>query len=311
MVKKMLLFVAVVVVVCLCGSAALALDPMGPPTAGLTQGQWSAGLDYAYSETDHIWDGKFNIKDYMGYDIWPRPLKDKLTMEGVEMHKAYFNLGYGIMDNWEIFFRVGGARAEAQKPTREIHDYLEDSYNVWIPEDGPAHDWDTGFAMGFGTKATFWEDTNLKIGGLFSASYTKMDIRVKYQGGIYDEYNMIEGWWSYPSEGEMDLWELQFAIGATYELSPRFTVYGGPFWHYMDGEYDFDGQGYFASSLDGLNPGSGYPISAEGDYDIEVNSQFGGYLGAQIDVTDNVVCNAECMLTGDAIGIGTSLIWIF
>ncbi len=305
--RKMLLFFAVVVVVGLCGSSTLALDPMGPPTAGLTQGQWSAGLDYAYSETDLEFDGKFNI-DLYGSPLYPRAIKDKLVFENVEMHKAYFNLGYGIMDNWEAFFRVGGARAEAQKPTREIY---ADMYgdDVYIDEDGPAHDWDSGLAIGFGTKATLWEDTNLKIGGLFQASYTKMDIRVKYQGMIWDEFTPAYGLWAVPSEGELELWELQLAIGATYEMSPRFKVYGGPFWHYVDGEYNFDGSGYFIPDVDPMAPW--YSITTDGRYDVEAKSQFGGYLGAQIDVTDNVVCNAECMLTGDAVGIGTSLVWIF
>jgi hypothetical protein len=305
MAKKLFLFVAVVVVVGLCGSSALALDPMGPPTAGLTQGQWSAGLDYAYSETDLEFDGKFVIMDEYGDNLYPYPFSDELVFKAVEMHKAYLNLGYGIMDGWEVFGRVGGARAEAQKPSREIYADMA-GYDVYIDEHGPCHDWDTGFAIGFGTKATFWEDTNLKIGGLFQASYTKMDIRVNYLGAIDDDWWDSIGAWYVPSEGELELWELQFAVGATCELSPRFKVYGGPFFHVVDGQYKFDGSGYSIVDPYGL-----IDISVDGDYDVEVDSQFGGYLGAQIDVTDNVVCNAECMLTGDAIGVGTNLTWRF
>jgi len=312
--KKLLL--GVVVVICLCGSPALALDPMGPPTAGLTQGQWSAGLDYAYSETDLDLDGKFKMDLDGGFF---GPVKDKLTFKAVEMHKAYLTLGYGIQDNWEVFFRLGGARAETQKPTRAI--YAVDEYGDYLDiyEDNPVHDFDTGFAIGFGTKVTLYEDTDLKIGGLFQASWTEMDVRTKYQGVSQTDYYGpdIYSLWSVPSDGELEIWEFQLAVGATYVLSPSFTVYGGPFWHLIDGEYDFKGRGVSVSvydfGVDGLDLGDfiGNPLGVTGSYDVENKSQFGGYLGAQIDVTDNVVCNAECMLTGDAFGIGTGLTWRF
>jgi len=301
--KKLLLLAVVIVVFCLCGSAALALDPMGPPVAGLTQGQWSAGIDYAFSETDLDLDGKFTIDlEYMGG--FPR-INDKLTFKAVEMHKGYFTIGYGISDSWDVFGRVGGARAETQKPTRSI-----DAEYMYILEDNPVHDFDTGFAIGFGTKTTFWEDTNLKIGGLAQASWTKMDYRAKYQGVVSTPGP--EGLWAVPSDGEMELWEFQLALGATYDLSPRFTVYGGPFWHYIDGEMDFKGDGVFAYIVPDNGLDYDYsPIGVNGSYDVDAQSQFGGYLGAQIDVTDNVACSAECMITGDAIGVGTSLIWRF
>jgi opacity protein-like surface antigen len=309
----------VVLVVSLLSSAVMALDPMGPPTAGLTQGQWSAGLDYAFSETDLDFDGKFDM--YIGgSSIYPGSFSDKLTFEAVEMHKGYLNIGYGIRDNWEVFFRLGGARAEAQKPTRDIYkEFYEDSTymgDIWIGETGPCHDFDTGYAIGFGTKVTIYEDRKLRVGALGQASYTEMDIRVKYEGLVENDnayVGTIDGIWSVPSEGELELWEIQLAIGAAYDLSERFTVYGGPFFHWMEGDYDFKGKGYFMEPyivVDELFYDY-YPLQVCGSYDVEADSEFGGYLGAQIDVTENVACNAECMLTGDAIGVGTSLIWRF
>ena len=304
--KKKLVLV-VFVIVCLCGSAALALDPMGPPVAGHTQGQWSAGLDYAFSEMDLEFDGEFAVSNYSGSSMFPTAIADKLVFEALEMHKGYLNLGYGITDRWDAFFRLGVARAEVQKPTRYIcGEWNGGSDWVDLYEDGPCHDFDTGYAIGFGTKATFWEDTNLSIGGIFQASWTKMDIRVKYQGLMESSF-YPDGMWSVPCEGELELWELQFAVGATYELSPSFTIYGGPFWHYIDGNYEFDGSGVYAMDV----TGSWTSINVDGDYDVKVRSEFGGFLGASIDVTDNVACNAECMLTGDAVGVGTSLIWRF
>lgn len=48
--KRILIFC--VVLVGLCGSTALALDPMGPPASGLNQGQFSLGFEYSTSEVD-------------------------------------------------------------------------------------------------------------------------------------------------------------------------------------------------------------------------------------------------------------------
>jgi len=307
--KKMLLLV-VLVAVCLCGSA-LALDPMGPPVAGLTKGQWSVGLDYAFSETDLDFDGSFDFYVYLDYPIYDyyyvTDIEDKLTFEAVEMHKGYLNIGYGVTDNVEAFLRIGGARAETIKPNRDIYDG-----GMWIHEDGPVHDFDAGFAVGFGGKATLYEDGPLKMGVLGQASWTELDVRVKYQGMAAT--GPVYGQWEVPCEGELEFWEVQIAAGASYELSPGFTAYGGPFFYWLDGEYNFkmDDWGTYMGTIPGDGPMfiMGY-LDIKGSYDVENDSEFGGYLGAQIEVTENTNCRAECILTGDAIGFGTGLTWLF
>jgi hypothetical protein len=299
---------------------------MGPPTAGLKQGQWGTALDYAFSETDFEFDGQFN---YSYDDSTPfSPISDKLTFEAVEMHKAYLNIGYGIADNWEIFLRLGGARAETIKPDRYIEADLGyydnpggDAGYTEIDEIGNPHDFDTDFAFGFGTKVTLYEDQNLKIGILGQASWTEMEVRTRYEGYSYlDSYiGEHEGPWMVPAEGELELLEIQVAIGADYLLSPGFRIYGGPFWYYVDGDYSFKGtNGYFEEYEELWNDYEGeyywaatdwWDLCVTGDYDVEADSEFGGYLGAQIDITTNVACNAEAIVTGDAVGFGASLIW--
>jgi opacity protein-like surface antigen len=80
--KKNLLLA--VIVVALVSSAALALDPMGPPAAGLKKGQWSAGVDYSYSNMD--------LKQFL--TSWSNNTNE--TLEINKMHKIYANIGYGI-----------------------------------------------------------------------------------------------------------------------------------------------------------------------------------------------------------------------
>jgi hypothetical protein len=293
MVKKLLL---VLVVVGLCSTAALALDPMGPATAGLKQGQWSAGLDYAYSQMELKHDGDFSwYVDYSGGYSDTVPLKYK--HKDTQMHKAYFNLGYGVADWLEVFGRLGGANLYAKRNPlyMEGGDYTE----IWIDE--TIYDSDTGFAYGFGGKATVWQPSpELSVGVLAQASWASVDYDIWFEG---ESYYGPDSWWGVQSPGELDFWEVQIALGATYQLAPKFSVYGGPFYYWFSGDFDHEGSGYYEY-------GDAY-MAIKGSYDVEDVGCFGGYLGAQITATENVSVNAECQVANGAMALGTSLVWKF
>ena len=72
---------------------------------------------------------------------------DSFKIKNLKMNKTYANLGYGLADNLEAFVRLGGADAK-----------YKDEY-------GDTYKGDTGFAYGFGTKATLYEEGDLKLGG--------------------------------------------------------------------------------------------------------------------------------------------------
>jgi hypothetical protein len=137
--KKLLI---VVVVVGLCGTA-LALDPMGPPAAGLGKGQTSVGAEYSYSDMDLF------------------RTRDRADIRNVRMNKIYGNVGYGITDNWNIFGRAGFADFE----------YERDSWNNgwWDGDDS------SSYALGMGTKATFHTDGDVTWGGLAQVSWANFD----------------------------------------------------------------------------------------------------------------------------------------
>ncbi|MCJ7729284.1 MAG: hypothetical protein MUO27_05340, partial [Sedimentisphaerales bacterium] len=130
--KKMLLVAVVLMVVALAGSAALALAPMGPPTAGLKTGQFRVGVEYAHSDVDMELDGD--------------------ELDGVTSNMIFGNLGYGIMDDWEGFVRLGVANVEVDE-----------------------FDGDYGFAWGLGTKVTFLKQENLNWGALFQMTWTNSE----------------------------------------------------------------------------------------------------------------------------------------
>ena len=81
---------------------------------------------------------------------------DSLTIKNFKTNKAYFNLGYGIIDGLDVFLRLGATTVT-----------FGDS--IW--EDAEKFDNHADFTVGCGIKATFYEHDNLKLGGLFQASW--------------------------------------------------------------------------------------------------------------------------------------------
>jgi len=262
--EKRILLLGVALVVGLCASAALALDPMGPPAAGLKKGQFSAGVDYSYSEMDL----KFNEGHYTGGGTLIS-FKSKFRM-----NKVYANIGYGITNNLETFLRLGAT------------DTTFTNNNDVIFRGG-----DNNFAIGFGVKTTFYEKPKLKLGGLFQASWSTTD------AGATVDHSSYPGSHMYSNEARINLMEIQFAVGPTYELTDKVSIYGGPFFHIVDG--DVRGKWY---SMAGTYVGDEF-------YDIDETSTFGAYIGTQVDVTQNTSFNIEYQHTAAANALGMSLIW--
>ena len=224
--KKLLLVAVVLMVVALAGSAVLALAPMGPPTAGLKTGQFRVGVEYSYSDVDMELDGE--------------------ELDGVSSNMIFGNLGYGIMDDWEVFVRLGVA-------------------NVDIDDEDFSGDY--GFAWGLGTKVTFLKQENLNWGALFQMTWTNSE----------DE------------DVKIDAYDMQIAVGPTWKLSDTLSIYGGPFVHLINGDVDVPGD----------------------TYDLEEDSAFGGYVGAEAALADNTSLFGEVQFTGAGWAIGTGVVWKF
>ena len=205
------------------------LSPMGPPKAGLKQGQFGVGLNYTLGEMDL----EFSASGVSS------------ETEEVESDMIFVDLGYGIMDQWEGFVRLGISKYEIDE-------------------------WDGGneLAYGFGTKVTISKQDAITWGGLFQMTWIEGDDSIS---GI---------------DIDVDAYEIQLAIGPTYEAD-GMCIYGGPFLHLLDGD----------GKASGIVPGWG-PASLT--FDIEQESVFGGYVGAQFDVAENSCVNIEAQFTGDA-----------
>ncbi len=139
--SKSMLLVAVLALVALCGSAAFALDPIGPPKAGVADGQFAVSVEYSNSDMD-----------------LDREVYYETTEHEVELDKFYVRLDYGITDNLGAFLRLGGAEL----------DYEREASYVWKGDGGDV-------ALGVGLRGTFYETEKLTLGGVVQYTWTEID----------------------------------------------------------------------------------------------------------------------------------------
>ncbi len=111
--------------IALFGSASYALDPLGPPKALLKQGQWSLGVEYAYSQTNT----ELNNGSLRG-----TPLPDRSSQ--LRANEAFVNVRYGpLPEVLDVFGRLG----------------------VVAYKDPALQDGDADVAFGLGAAATVWK----------------------------------------------------------------------------------------------------------------------------------------------------------
>jgi hypothetical protein len=264
--SKLLVSIALVVVI-LSTSTVLALDPMGSPTASKKKGQLSAGAEYSYSEMDI----RLNEGKYTGGGIL-----NSFKSKDFRMNRVYANIGYGITNNWEAFLRLGSANAS-----------LKNNNDFRLSGD-------SDFAIGFGTKTTFFEKDKLKLGGLFQASWAHSDAQKFVNYSSYAASHM----WS--DEIHIDITEIQIALGPCYQLLEGISLYGGPFIHIVDGNVD--------GKWHNLTTGA---FIGDESYDIDGTGRFGGYVGTQVEFAENISFSIEYQHTAAADAFGMGLIWRF
>ena len=131
------------------------------------------------------------------------------------------------------------------------------------------------FTWGLGAKMKFGETDPLEWGAAFRLT--------SFTG---DDTDMVG---PYLVKGEFDVVEIQIVLGPTYRID-RLCVYGGPMLHFIQGD------------LDGGGALSGY------SFDIEQESEFGGYIGLGLQFAKNISLNVEYQSTGDAHAVGFSLL---
>lgn len=270
--KRIALLAFALMVVCMSGVAVYALPPMGPPRATLGQDMWDIGIEYGYRTMDLEAVGK--IDDIQGLIVTTR--KGKHNIDDFKSNIIMGRAGYGINDSWDAFVRLGVADAQSDI----VRIYPDGS----TPDKYEGFDGSFGLAWGFGTRATFWQDDEVSWGGLFQMTWSEPDgSKIGLSGDPV-----------FSGKAEINIWEVQVALGPTWRVGDNFRLYGGPFLHFVGGDLDLSGQT--------VDMGTDIGVIATGD--IEEKSQLGGYVGAHLGVDENTFCFIECQVTGDALGIG-------
>jgi hypothetical protein len=251
------------ILVGMAGSPALALDPMGPPASALWKGDYRLGFDYSLSEMDlELINGTLTgVGDIID-----------LTLKDFQAHRAYATLGYGLSDNWEGFLRVGGANGTFGDTIWRAGEELEGGID---------------FAVGAGIKATFYETDLWRFGALLQAGYAEFDGTLE---------SGVSGW--LPDFAEVDILQVQAALGATYRWTDRLSVYAGPFAYMLMGDFN--------DTYNVLQP---TPRARQLSWDLDSSINYGGYLGVNFMLRENCACNLEYQLAGNASAIGLGLIW--
>ncbi|MHC4169568.1 MAG: hypothetical protein ACYSWQ_21695 [Planctomycetota bacterium] len=275
---KVLLTVFAFAVVCSIAPTASALDQMGPPVAGLEQGQFKVGADFSYSEMDLETDDGDWVEFLDGF-FFDAGEATSFTLKDFEASKTFVNFGYGFVDNVEGFFRIGGTRGE-----------FGDS--IW--EDSEEFESGSNLVVGGGIKATFIEQGGLKVGGIIQGSYAE------YQGELDAPH------WAGPDFVEVDLTEVQIALGASYTWAESFSIYGGPFLHFVSGNLYDNVTELFVDQF-------GVPgiLNSEYTWELDEDSAFGGYIGAQFEIGEGCAVNVEYQKTAAADAFGASILWRF
>ena len=274
MCKRITMLAVVLAVMSLCSSVALALPPMGPPKAMVGMDQWTIGVGLSHSNMDlETWGDVRTVTVGTPLDDYSR-----FEIDGLESNLVIGQLSYGVHDNWDAFVHVGAGDA--------ADDIIED------PASGSGArytglDGGLGIVWGFGTRVTFWDDGDVTWGGLFQTTWSDPDESdIKLQGDS-----------AFTGDADLDFWEVQVAIGPTVEVD-NFSIYGGPFLHFVGGDLDFDGR----TTTGGLTT-----VTAK--QDIREQSHLGGYVGAQFSLDDNTCAHVEIQFTGDAWAAGVGAVW--
>lgn len=185
------------------------------------------------------------------------------TMDNLTAHYLAAKGSYGVTDKWQMSLSLGGGFVRGDEGINSFH---------------TNHD---GRVIGFGTKVKLFDYKETHWGSLFQFMWAKAGGKLRAGGRSWD--------------AEEKFFEMQIALGPTYQMNEKVKLYGGPFFHYLDG------------SLEAKPRTGGGKI----DYDLAQNGIFGAYIGGQIGLTENTLFNVEYQHTGGADSLGLSWAYKF
>jgi len=198
------------------------------------------------------------------------------TIDDFEIEKITGIFALGMGRGSEIFFRFG------------VTDIDPDNTDEWggIPRNIGSSD--ETLVLGGGAKWTLYDGAGFGWGLLTQVSWAEYD---------FDGRSYSVGGHAVTLSPEFEFVEVQIATGPTIELNKDLTLFGGPFLYFLNGDAEFEG------TVDG----SQSTLTT----DMEQESLLGGYIGAELEVGQNVVVSFEVQATSGSSGMGGQLVWKF
>ncbi len=283
--RKIAPLAVILIVLGVCSSVVSALPLMGPPRALIGQDQWNIGLGYSYSQMDLEASGK--SREDPGTGIWGPWLSSKHDIKDLTSNVVLGQLGYGVSESVDISLYLGVSDAQ--------DDMKESTAGVYPGDKYTGMDCGFGFAWGLGARATFWKDGDVTWGGLLQVLWenpSEGDISLNPEPPTLP--NRLTG------DAELDLREIQIAVGPTVQLE-GFSIYGGPFLHFVDGDIE--------TSVSGLDSSGIPPLDrVELSEDVKEESVLGFYVGLQAEADAETSWYAEYSITSDAWGLGIGIV---
>jgi hypothetical protein len=275
------------VIVSLCANV-FAFAFVGPPTAELKKGQLSVGFNYSYSNQDDskVKNEWYAIEVPVDDPTTPDHGTTKVHSRDIKTQLYYGNIGYGIDDWWQVYVQLGAADVKK--------DNMDERWGDWW-----SLNFDNGFAWGWGTKITFAKQDKIDWGASLQMNWLDASWTGKWESEGDETY--ADHW---QDSAEIDTYDLLIAVGPTIDMG-GWKLYGGPFYYYLSGDIDNETRGL--STWDG---GSGGWFE-KGHSDAEADNNFGGYIGAQVDIAQNSSAAVEFGSNGDVWSLGAGIAWKF
>ncbi len=167
-----------------------------------------------------------------------------------------------------------------------LHEYAEVFFRLGagtLRADLIEFDGNTDPIWGGGAKVTLHKGKRIDLGALFQWNTFDGETR-----GFIDAYGIN-------AREEIKIDEQHVALGATVHMD-GWRFYGGPFYYTFDGDVTIKEIGNTSNQI---RP------------DMEEESEFGGYIGAQFDLAAETVLSVEYIYTGEGSAVGTGLSWKF
>jgi len=200
-----------------------------------------------------------------------------------------------------VFYRI----LSYKKVKRVSHDFvgLIDCLEAFLRLGAADADWgdngDTHFSFGLRTGVSLYQKDDLQFCATAQYSWARSE---------FDSLPLttVVGGTPYPliMSGRLSMHEIQIAMGPTYELSECISLYGGGFFHLMDGKLDLKG----SATTVGI-PQFRYDLN--NSYDIDQVSELGVYIGACIKSANDISYSIEYQHTNSADAIAMRLLWRF